>query len=447
MINFVFPLTLCILLLNITTTSNLNAQTKNTDSILAEINALKQSYESRLKTLETKINELNQKGTTEQRSKKIKGTSSRKVKNNSFNPSIGIVFNGKLADYTKTTSEIAGFGVGEEGERGREGLGIGETELNFSANADNKFYGSTTAAIVREDGADKIELEEAYVETLPGLGLPSGVRLKAGRAFWSVGYLNEIHAHADDFADRPLPYRTYLNKAYNDDGVQISMVLPTERYLEIGTGLFRGDDFPFGSSTSGRSAHSGYIRTGGDIGQNSSWRMGASTLIGTTDGRKSNEDNVTFVGDSSIFAVDGRVILQPTGNSKDKEIILQGEYFRRDENGQYTDAESGATSVNFDGISSGYYAQAVLKTSAAWRIGARYSKMSPADVPAGLAGSALDSSGHDPVTYSVMTDWTSSEYGRLRLQYNREEFSQNDADNQLILQYVVSIGAHGAHPF
>ena len=63
MINFVFPLTLCILLLNITTTSNLNAQTKNTDSILAEINALKQSYESRLKTLETKINELNQHGT------------------------------------------------------------------------------------------------------------------------------------------------------------------------------------------------------------------------------------------------------------------------------------------------------------------------------------------------------------------------------------------------
>ena len=185
MINFDIPHTLCILLLNITTTSNLNAQTKNTDSILAEINALKQRYESRLKTLETKINELNQKGTTEQRSKKIKGTSSRKVKNNSFNPSIGIVFNGKLADYTKTTSEIAGFGVGEEGERGREGLGIGETELNFSANADNKFYGSMTAAIVREDGADKIELEEAYVETLPGLGLPSGVRLKAGRAFWS----------------------------------------------------------------------------------------------------------------------------------------------------------------------------------------------------------------------------------------------------------------------
>ena len=50
---------------------------------------------------------------------------------------------------------------------------------------DDKFYGSVTAAIVREGDEDKIELEEAYVQTLPGVGLPKGMNLKAGRALWS----------------------------------------------------------------------------------------------------------------------------------------------------------------------------------------------------------------------------------------------------------------------
>ena len=109
--------------------------------------------------------------------------------------------------------------MGEEGERGSEGLALGESELNFSANVDDKFYGSMTAAIVREDGEDKVELEEAYMETLPGAGLPDGARAKAGRAFWTLGYLNEHHAHGDDFADRPLTNRVYLNAAFNDMGV------------------------------------------------------------------------------------------------------------------------------------------------------------------------------------------------------------------------------------
>ena len=60
--------------------------------------------------------------------------------------------------------------------------------------------------------------------------------------------MNEHHAHTDDFADRPLPYRAFLNKAYNDDGIEVSYVLPTDFYTEIGGGVFRGDDFPFGGS-------------------------------------------------------------------------------------------------------------------------------------------------------------------------------------------------------
>ena len=153
---------LLLLFLGIASAPILKAQ--NIDAIRAEINALKNSYETRIKNLETKINVIKNQPQQQKTGTKSKATSIRNVKNNSFNPSIGIVLNGKISDYSNATSEMAGFGVAHEGERGREGLAIGETELNFSANADNRFYGSMTAAIVREDGSDKIELEETKLK-------------------------------------------------------------------------------------------------------------------------------------------------------------------------------------------------------------------------------------------------------------------------------------------
>jgi len=252
----------------------------NVDSaaILKEIKAMKEAYERRTAELEAKIKALEAKQTRQTAKGKGPASSGRDVKDNSFNPSIGVILNGKVTGFSrKAAGDIAGFAIGEEGERGSEGLSIDESELNFSANVDDKFYGSLTAAIVREDGEDKIELEEAYIQTLPGVGLPDGARVKAGRAFWTLGYLNEQHAHADDFADRPLPYRVYLNKAFNDDGAELSFVLPTDHYFEIGGGLFRGDDFPSGGSVSGFGGWSAYARTGGDIGDDQSWRIGGYT--------------------------------------------------------------------------------------------------------------------------------------------------------------------------
>ncbi|CAN0569986.1 unnamed protein product, partial [Laminaria digitata] len=180
------------------------ADAADMQKLLQEVQALKKSYEARTAELEKKLKQLEAKQTKKSAEASTSSPSGRDIKDNSFNPSIGVILNGRASSFTRDSSEIAGFGVGEEGERGSEGLALDESELNFSANVDDKFYGSLTAAIVREDGSDKVELEEAYIETLPGAGLPDGARAKAGRAFWTFGYLNEHHAHSDDFADRPL---------------------------------------------------------------------------------------------------------------------------------------------------------------------------------------------------------------------------------------------------
>ena len=288
-----------------------------------------------------------------------------------------------------------------------------------------------------------------------------------------MGYLNEHHSHSDDFADRPLPYRVFLDKAFNDTGAQISYVLPTDFYVEAGGGVFRGDDFPFaGAEGNDINSFSAFLRVGGDIGENSSWRIGGYLLDGEASGRgggthgheeegehaaedehgheeeheEEHEEDFEefftagmFTGDTRLYALDLRYVWAPTGNAREKEVLLQGEYFWRDEEGIYTLAEGDEVhEEHLDGGSHGWYAQGVFKFSPKWRIGTRYSQIySPED-------SGID---HDPYAVAVMGDWSNSEFSRIRLQYNYEKVGEDLSDNQILLQYIMGIGAHAAHKY
>ena len=420
------------------------------EAIKAEIESIKQVYESRIAELEAKVKSMEasagEKSVVAAQSQNIP-KKAKQVKR--FNPAVSVVLNGKASSFSSPESEFAGFSVSHEGERGREGLGLGESEFNVAANVDNKFYGSLTAAIVREEGEDKIELEEAYLQTLPDLGIADGLSIKAGKAFWTLGYMNEHHAHTDDFADRPLPYRAFLNKAYNDDGIEVSYVLPTDFYTEIGGGVFRGDDFPFGESDGeGIGAFSAFARFGSDIGDNQSWRLGGYALIGEAKGgRAGNEETVTFIGDSDLYAVDFRYTFAPTGNAREREWIVQGESFWRSEDGTYEDTEAGTGAVAHDDTSVGWYAQTVYKFHPAWRAGFRYSELESPDILAGLNGSALDGRDHDPRSFGAMIDYTNSEFSRIRFQWNNNKLNNQTTDNQFMIQYIMSVGAHGAHKY
>ena len=46
-----------------------------------------------------------------------------------------------------------------------------------------------------------------------------------------------------------------------------------------------------------------------------------------------------------------------------------------------------------------------------------------------------------------MIDFSPSEFSRFRLQFARDEARFNETDNQVLLQYIMSLGAHGAHKF
>ncbi len=365
---------------------------------------------------------------------------------NAFNPAIGVILDAKARYYSEDVEafQIPGFSVPEEGGIGDEGLSLGESEVNFSANVDDQFYGSLTVALEDEGGDTSAAVEEAYVQTL---ALPAGLTVKGGRFFSNIGYLNPFHAHADDFADRPLPYRVFLDRQLGDDGIQLRWIAPTDLFVELGGELLRGASFPAaGSSDDGTGTWTLSGHVGGDWGVSHSWRAGLSYVSAQAERRETGDPDAPdrFSGDSDLWVADFVWKWAPEGNPVDRNFKLQGEYFFRNEDGIFTPSGGTGSPLSID--QDGFYIQGIYQFMPRWRAGLRYAALDAGDPGHALADTSLDSHGHTPWISSAMLDWSNSEFSRLRLQYNRDESSLSP-DDQLVFQYIMSLGAHGAHQF
>lgn len=373
------------------------------------------------------------------------GKAEARQTSNNFNPAISLILDGKLSGFSRdpATYALPGFALGEGVGPGDEGLRLGESELVMSSNIDDKFYGQFTAALTPEN---ETEIEEAFIETL---ALGGGATIKAGRFFSHIGYLNPVHAHAWDFADQPLVYRAMLGNQYGDDGAQLRWVAPTDVFLELGAEIFRGDSFPAGgAANSGNGTRTVFAHIGGDIGADHAWRVGFSRLdadaVNRATGTVATPD--LFTGNSTVTGVDLVWKWAPNGNPKQRNFKFQTEYFKRDENGAFDPASSGSP-LPYNGKQTGWYAQTVYQFMPRWRVGLRQDRLHVDTANAALAGIVLDNTGHEPKRTSAMTDFSNSEFSRLRLQFNRDESRAMTKDNQWYLQYVMSLGAHGAHGF
>ena len=359
----------------------------------------------------------------------------------SSNPAISLILMGRYASFDNDPENYAipGVTLPEETDPGKEGFSLAESELIISGNIDDKFFGRFTTALTPEN---EIEIEEAFVQTL---GLPAGFDAQFGRFYSEIGYLNKIHAHYWDFVDQPLVYRAYLGNQYNDDGIQLRWLAPTELYLEFGGEAFSGDSFP-ASRPSNESAGSTslFMKLGGDVGISHSWQAGVSYLATQSENRETEEAEVSFSGDNNLLIADLVWKWAPAGNDTQTSLMLQAEYFTSMEQGDYTIGGNGTNPVDRD--NDGWYAQLVYKFLHRWRAGLRYDQLNIEDPGSVFSGTSLETQGHTPERVSAMLDFSHSEYSRFRLQFNRDE-SYAVADNQWYLQYIMSLGAHGAHRF
>lgn len=410
---------------------------------------MRDNYERRIGELEARIDkaERDARGAQRKAGEAIElaeesaiGQSSGSSAPNTFNPAIGAILTGHYADVGPGWEEIPGFQPAGEIGTGNSGFSLGEAEINMKANVDAKYFGNLTFALHEEDGAAGLELEEAWLQTTD---LPAGLSLTGGRFFSEAGYLNSFHFHTDDFVDRPLPYQAFFGGRYAVDGLQVRWLAPTSLLFELGTELNWGGNFPATTnSETSPGAWTVFTKVGGDIGDSNSWQFGLSHVAADAIDRSSGQEDIllpsTFTGDSDLTVIDFVWKWAPRGNATIHNFKIQGEYFRRDEDGIFA-------ILPYGGEQTGWYLHSVWQFAQLWRVGLRHDVVD-ADNGSSLDGTGLENPGRSSRRTSAMLDWSPSEFSRLRLQYTNDQVLP-ESDNQWYLQYIMSIGAHGAHQF
>ncbi|HEX4299969.1 MAG TPA: TonB-dependent receptor [Gammaproteobacteria bacterium] len=383
---------------------------------------------------------------------------------NAFNPGIGLVLNGTWASYPTEAGhrQIPGFMLGDGAGLPPQGFGLGESELDLASNFDNLFTGFGALSFHENHGQDSVEVELAYLQTL---AMPDGFQVTAGKFFSSFGYQNARHAHVWDFVDQPLAYEAMLNNQYSDPGMQLTWLAPTDTYLLFGAEAFSGDNFPAGGAAhSGNGANNLFVKLSQDVGDSSTWFAGLSYMsarafnrpsFGDGDAEFSDQsdlDGPLFTGTSNIVGADFVWKWAPHGNFYEKNFVFQTEFLHRSERGTLSNvgcavgnACNGASA--YTGSANGWYVQGTYQWMPQWRVGLRYDRLTSDNTVTGFyQPGQLLGNGFAPHRESAMVDFSNSEFSRIRLQYNRDQSGLIPA-NEVMLQYIVAMGAHPAHTF
>jgi hypothetical protein len=458
------------------------------DEIRQEIQQLKDMYDTRIQALEKRLKDAEaaaaQAQTQAAAAEAAKAAPeaaaaaqpaaaqpvAKQVTDNAFNPAMSLILQGVYGDLDERPEDYAVTGFAGPGRinPGTRGFSLGESELNLSANIDQLFYGNLLLAF--EEG--EAEVEEAWFQTL---ALGHGLTVKGGRFFSGIGYQNALHPHAWDFFDAALVQRSFLGNNYGDDGLQASWIAPLPVYLEIGAEVGAGRSLPgtFEEDTelaeadrnkNGPGAYALFARLGGDIGLSNSYRVGVSYLDSSTDEERfaladfdtrTDFDNTgvrsDYGGDVRLYGVDLVWKWAPDGNPARRNFKLVAEWMQLERKGDLTfDADGVLGAPQSDAFKLrqwGWYVQGVYQFMPTWRVGLRYDQLDQGSSSLGLNAGNVPDVDYDPKRWSAMVDWTPSEFSRLRLQYSNDQSRQDITDHQVFLQYIFSLGVHGAHKF
>lgn len=379
------------------------------------------------------------------------------------NPAISAVLDGYYQTSDRPMSER------------EEGFGLGHTELALSANVDELFYAKMTTILEVNDSDTELTVEEAFLQTLT---MPAGFSIRAGRFLSDIGYLNNQHPHTDAFTDRPAAYRAFLGGHYFDDGVRLSYVAPTDIYWTMGLEAFKGSKLRAADEHGEREfdttgVYSFNTKFGGDIGTESSWQLGLAYLRNENgrltpheeeeheaeadahgDAHAGHSHNAAYTGENTYVA-DFVYKWAPDGNYKYQHLTLSAEYLYMDgfmpeegehheEHEEHDEHEEHHEGGSVNDYHQGWYVSGVYQLSPAWSVGLRYGQLD--------ASVMHEEHFHEQElkeTEAAIT-WHPSHFSALRLQYVHQDGTNIQGiedDNIVTLQYVMTLGAHGAHQF
>lgn len=367
------------------------------------------------------------------------------------NPYLSLVLDAKGFVSNLKNSELNSRGIPgftTEGRGLRNGFNVDAAELFIFAPVDPYFNLYATVPIT-DSGA---ELEEAYVVTT---SLPEGFQVKGGRFKSNTSRLNSQHPHAWDFADIALPYRAFLGPegSGGENGVQLTWLPPLPFYTLLGFEAFQGDNsLLFGDDDNwGPHAFSGFVKMSFDTSENSSLLVGPWAMFGSTNSGgilpvdASSGNSFNLRGDSALYGMEAAWKWKKGSHG----VTVQGEYLYLVQNGDLSAIDPVGTVASVDRLKrhqDGAYLQALYRYDR-WRVGARYDRLEIFDNTFKVNGVQNTFSGK-PWRLTGSLEFNPTEFSTIRAQYTHDRSARNgQVNNEGLLQFIFTIGAHAAHAF
>ena len=305
--------------------------------------------------------------------------------------------------------------VGRNEVRPVPGLEMHEAELGIQSVIDPYSRGDVFVSF----GESGVEVEEAF---LTFTGLPGGFVGKVGKVRADFGKVNSLHNHSLPWTDRPLVTENLVNgeEGIADMGISVTRILPApgDLFLEGTAQVFRGDSGDlFKSSRKNDLSFVGHLRGYEDLSENTNLELGYSFAQGH------NELGHDFL--TKLHGVDVSLRWKPLTRSIYTSFLWRSEFV-------WSQRDLVATRER----AFGWYSALEYRMNQRWTFGGRFDWSQRAALATQLDRGA-----------SVLATYWMSEFSQVRGQYRFTRYDGKQDGNELRLQLIFVMGAHGAHPF
>ncbi len=299
-------------------------------------------------------------------------------------------------------------------------LSLQESEVSFQAIIDPFARADFFLAL----GEEGVEVEEGYL-TFPAV--PGGFLVRVGKMRAAFGKTNEMHNHSLPWIDRPLVAFNLMggdidepDTGIKDAGFSVSRILPAPGglFLEATVQVFRGDSGSlFQSSRRSDASVVGHLKSFYDLTEQTNLELGGSYARGH------NDFGSGFI--TRLFGLDATLRWKPLRRAIYRSFVARTEFTwsRRDDpaNPQRT---------------FGYFTSLDYQLARRWFLGGRYD----------WSERAQNAAQHDSGGSLILTYWP-SEFSAIRSQLRRTRYAENTAANELLIQFLFTLGTHGAHSY
>ena len=328
-----------------------------------------------------------------------------------YNPATSKVFNPDMA-------VIGNFlgAVGKNDVVSTPALRLDEAEATFQAIVDPY----ARADFFMSFSPEGVDVEEGFL-TLTSL--PGGLLAKVGKMKEQFGKVNTMHPHSLSWTDKPLVMTNLLggDEGMADSGISLSRLIINPLFFLEATGeVFAGSAGPFAAHDRGDVSWLGRLRGYRDLTEGTNLDVGTSFAYGH------NELGPSFR--TRLVGVDATFRYRPLQRAIYKRFLARTELI-------WSDREQPPVSGG-DQASFGYYASADYQFARRWFSGVRFDSSDRAE----------DSTLRDKAVSGVVTFWP-SEFSQVRGQLRHTRYAGGVTANELLFQFLFSIGAHGAHTF